>query len=304
MPNYRQYSEIYGDVCRAMGDLNASRATEVKAVINMVYLNEVLCCDDLYPLFWLMDCDESKKGKARATITGITATTPPVVTAVAHGFDTGDVVTIYGVSGMTEVNYRDFRITKLTADTYQLMDLVAANITGAGFTAYTSGGYAHHRGTVITACKKIYKASWYGYNKAMSFIGIDELEDKSVYTGDSLSRPTRCMHRKAMNAAGTIYDYLFWYNSPNTSYNARIWYEKFADRLSADTDIPILPPDFHDILVTGAVARLVTYGQVQIENAVIWPQLYKEQTAALKTYNREWWRTNGLLYERSEPYLA
>jgi hypothetical protein len=138
----------------------------------------------------------------------------------------------------------------------------------------------------------------------MSFIGIDELEDKATYTGETLSRPTRCMHRKAMNAAGTIYDYLFWYHSPDASYNARIWYEKFADRLSADGDIPILPPDFHDILVTGAVARLVTYAGIQIENAAIWPQLYQKQTAALVSYNREWWKTNGQVYERSAPYLA
>jgi hypothetical protein len=303
MANYRQYSEIYGDVCRAMGDLNNSRATEVKAVVNMVYLNEVLCCDDLYPLFWLMECDDSKKGKVRATITGITAATPPVVTAVAHGFDTGDVVTIYGVSGMTEVNYRTFRITKLTADTFQLMDLVAANITGAGFTAWTSGGYAHHRGTAITACKKIYKASWYNYNKSMSFVGIDELEDTSTLMADTLARPQRCMHRKAMNAAGTIYDYLFWYNSPEQTYNARIWYEKFADRLSADGDIPILPPDFHDILVSGSVSRLIQYSGAQVENAIIWPQLYKQQTEALKSYNREWWRKQGI-QERSAPYLA
>lgn len=303
MANYKQYSEIYGDVCRAMGDLNQSRSDEVKAVVNMVYLNEVLCCDDLYPLFWLMELDASKRGRAKATITGITAANPPVVTAVAHGFDTGDIVTIYGVVGMTEVNYRDFRITKITDDTFMLMDFVAANITGAGFTAYTSGGYAHHRGTVITACKKIYKAGWYGHNKAMDFIGIDELEDKSTYTGETLARPSRCMHRKAMNAAGTIYDYLFWYNSPDQTYNARIWYEKFADRLVNDTDIPILPPDFHDILVSGSVSRLIQYGQVQIENAVIWPQLYKQQTDALKSYNREWWKKNAI-YERSDPYLA
>jgi len=174
MDNYLTFEGIYQTIMKAIGDSQYSRSDEVKAVANMVYLNEICQCDELYPLFWLLECDDSKKTKTRATITGITAASPPVVTAAAHGFVDGDLVTIYGVVGMTEVNNRTFLVDDKAANTFELQDLSGVDIVGAGYTAWTSGGYAHHRGISLTACNRVLRANWHGYNKGLDFIDLKQ----------------------------------------------------------------------------------------------------------------------------------
>lgn len=74
------------------------------------------------------------------TLTAITATTPPVVTATAHGFSTGDSVTIRKVNGMTQVNYCRFKITKIDNDNFSLQDSQGNNINGSTYSVYVSGG--------------------------------------------------------------------------------------------------------------------------------------------------------------------
>lgn len=74
---------------------------------------------------------------APVTITGITAEASAVVTAAAHGLETGDVVTISGVVGMTEINGLDGVVKVLTTDSFALV-----NIDSTDFTAYDSGGAA------------------------------------------------------------------------------------------------------------------------------------------------------------------
>lgn len=65
-------------------------------------------------------------------ITSATNATPIVITAVSHGFNTGDKVYITGVGGNTAAN-GTWVITRLTADTFSLNGSV-------GNGAYTSGG--------------------------------------------------------------------------------------------------------------------------------------------------------------------
>ncbi len=72
--------------------------------------------------------------EAPTTITNATNTTPIVVTDTAHGYTTGDRVTITGVLGNLGAN-GTFVITVSDVDTYSLDDSV-----GTG--AYTSGGEA------------------------------------------------------------------------------------------------------------------------------------------------------------------
>ncbi|MEE9367046.1 MAG: DUF2460 domain-containing protein [Dehalococcoidales bacterium] len=72
-----------------------------------------------------------------ATITDITqASLAVVTTSAAHGFITGDIITITSVSGMTEINGLSSTITFLTSTTFRM------TIDSSGFTAYTSGGTA------------------------------------------------------------------------------------------------------------------------------------------------------------------
>jgi len=74
---------------------------------------------------------------ATKAITGITAASPPVVTATAHGYANGDIVTIASVGGMTQVNGRAFVVANQTANTFELK-----GVDGTSYTAYTSGGTA------------------------------------------------------------------------------------------------------------------------------------------------------------------
>jgi hypothetical protein len=68
-------------------------------------------------------------------ITAITKANPAVVTSTTHGYADGDVVTITGVVGMTELNGKTFIINVLTADTFELFDT-----DSTGYGTYVSGG--------------------------------------------------------------------------------------------------------------------------------------------------------------------
>jgi hypothetical protein len=77
-------------------------------------------------------------------ITGATAANPVVITSVAHGYASTDIINIEAdsVVGMTQLNGLNFNITRLTADTYSLQTFAdgTVNVNGTAYTAYTSGG--------------------------------------------------------------------------------------------------------------------------------------------------------------------
>ena len=70
-----------------------------------------------------------------ATITGITAANPGVVTATGHGFANDENVLVYGVLGMVEVNGGIFAVKNKADNTFEL-----GTTNTSGFTAYGSGG--------------------------------------------------------------------------------------------------------------------------------------------------------------------
>ncbi len=69
------------------------------------------------------------------TITSVSQANPAVVTAVAHGYATGDVVLLTGIAGMGQINTLQFQITVTGANTFQLNGL-----NSSGFAAAGSGG--------------------------------------------------------------------------------------------------------------------------------------------------------------------
>lgn len=290
MADYLSFETLYQTVMKAIGDAQYSRSDEVKAVVNMVYF-EILHVDELYPLFWMMELDDSILSKTKKAITGITAATPPVVSSVAHGFVDGDLITIYNVVGMTELNGRTFVVKKDSANAYHLHDFALADIVGTGYTAWVSGGYAHHRGVTITDCEKILWANWHGYKKGLDFITPDQIEDQSSWMDDSVTRPVKVMHRQIYSTAGAQTDYLLWYPCADAAYTLRLWYTKMAARLSGTTDVPLLPYQFHDAIIAGAITRLGE-NKVQVEAGVIWPSVYNAIIESIKTYNRKWWEEN------------
>lgn len=68
-------------------------------------------------------------------ITGATQANPVVITSAAHGYSNGDRVIIQNVSGMTQLNNREFTVANVAANTFEL-----SGVNGTGFTAYSSGG--------------------------------------------------------------------------------------------------------------------------------------------------------------------
>lgn len=76
-----------------------------------------------------------RKGLVKAITGAVNAGGLIRITATGHTFNTGDFVTITGVGGTVEANAANWRITVITANTFDL--------AGSTFTnAYTSGGTA------------------------------------------------------------------------------------------------------------------------------------------------------------------
>jgi hypothetical protein len=304
MSDYKAYSELYGDVLAAINQNDAAATLRVKSIVNMVYLQEVCCCDELNPLHWLMDLIDDVKTKNEATVTAISKAAAAVVTAAGHGLVTGDIIQFGTVTGMTELSNRVCVFVRTSADAGTLKDLSGAAINSTDFVAAGTAAKMYHRGvTLAKNFRTIKSLNFHGYSNPLKPIGMEELEKTtSWWDVASESQPTRYLHKAYADTAGTEYQRLLWFNVPDTVYAARIWGEKIPSRLSADADVPVLPARFHDAIVAGSIMRLVEYGAVQIESAVSWPGIYKAHLEAIKSENRSWWRTNNP-DSRSTPYL-
>lgn len=98
------------------------------------------------------------------TVTGITSASPAVVTANAHGFSNGDKVRFRKVIGLDKtttdingnttvvngVNYQNFLIKNVAANTFELTDYDGNNINLSAYAAYTSGGEVRKLITTIS----------------------------------------------------------------------------------------------------------------------------------------------------------
>lgn len=91
--------------------------------------------------------DTTKNVNANSTkaITAITQANPGQVTAVGHGFSTGDKIKITSVGGMTQVNNLYFTITVVDVDNFTI------GVDTSAYTTYTSGGSAIKYGITQTS---------------------------------------------------------------------------------------------------------------------------------------------------------
>ncbi|MDO9587709.1 MAG: ubiquitin-activating E1 FCCH domain-containing protein [Brevundimonas sp.] len=100
------------------------------------------------------------------SISGITRASPGVVSSSSHGFVTGDWVWISGVSGMTQINNRAYRVVRITTGSYSLQawngsSWSAVNTTsGNGYSSYSSGGIA--RKCLVSDCSVVVTAANHG----------------------------------------------------------------------------------------------------------------------------------------------
>jgi hypothetical protein len=73
---------------------------------------------------------------AQGDVTGATRANPVVITAVANGRSSNDVLRLSAIGGMVEISDLYFTIANPTTDTFEL-----SGIDGTTYTEYTEGGY-------------------------------------------------------------------------------------------------------------------------------------------------------------------
>ena len=75
-----------------------------------------------------------RKYSTAKDITAVNKANPCKVTAIAHGYSTGDEVWITGVFGMTELNNKHYTVTVVDVDNFTI------GVNSSEYTDYTSGG--------------------------------------------------------------------------------------------------------------------------------------------------------------------
>lgn len=132
-------------------------------------------------------CDSFLTYSEPKTITGITQANPGVVTANSHGFSDGDLVRMFDVVGMTEVNGVTYQVANKTANTFEIQTTTSVNVDTTGFTAYSSGGEAHKLVGTIT--------------------GLDHLEGETVQIrADGATHPDAVVTSGAITLANNVYE--------------------------------------------------------------------------------------------------
>ena len=95
------------------------------------YIQDVQGMVEINDRYYRVDVADEIEG----VITAATVANPVVITNVAHGLVTGNSIVINDVVGMIELNDREFVVTKLTDDTFELDDE-----DGGDHETYISGG--------------------------------------------------------------------------------------------------------------------------------------------------------------------
>jgi hypothetical protein len=272
----------------------------VKEMVNMTYF-ELMSVEDLYPLFWLFDLDDSLAAVAPSSISAVSSANPGVFeTEDDHGLSVGDLVTIHNLGGMVQMNDRIAQIATVPSDT-----TFTLGINTSTYTAYTSGGTVHHRGlTLATAGKNVGQlryCSWHDQD-IMTPITPEETEKHNEYHWtENTQRPERFYHGKSYSGTGVETNQIIWHPGADAAYDLRYWFSKRPAKLVNDTDVPLMPPQFHYGLAAGTIARLDD-GGVSVETPSIWPTIYSETIENLKQFNRKYWKAQENL-AAEPPYL-
>lgn len=129
---------------------------------------------------------------SKKTITGITQANPAVVTAVGHGYSSGQQIIIETVVGMTQVNSKVYSITVLTANTFSLQTTAGVNVNSTTYGAWSSGGYASsqtllpraiafYQGRLLYGFSGTFPESFWG-SKPLDSSGNPQYDDLTVGT--------------------------------------------------------------------------------------------------------------------------
>jgi len=302
MANYKTYKQIQSEVAKMIKDPNEQFIELIKPVINHVYLTEILQADVLYPLHWLMRYLRLPI-RQRATITNITQASPAVITVdTANVLQVGQIVGIWGVSGMTEINcdYKGYADdlsfdglyligTTPTDVTATLTTLDDANVDTTAYTAYTSGGTLYQHGWKLPLTPIHVQKVGIHDSLPLDPLSWDEfLDSPDSFLLDGGSTPAYWIHRPQLTTAGGAQDLIFTFPGSTDDHTIYIYSDWQPNRLDADADVPLIPFQFHDALVSGSISRLGE-SNVQVEAPAVWPGVYQAQLSAMVDHNRTWW---------------
>ena len=93
------------------------------------------------------------------TISTVTQADPAVVTATGHEIKDGDVITIAGVVGMTELNDNTYYVKVVDDNKFSLHDSAGNNIDSSGFTSYTSAGTVKTGTVILSSVEGLFNAT-------------------------------------------------------------------------------------------------------------------------------------------------
>ncbi len=117
-------------------------------------------------------------------ISGATVASPVVVTATAHGFSNGDLVKIYDILGMTELNTNTYKVAGKTDNNFQLTNVDDdTDIDGSAFTAYHSAGVVRKKVTVLTGLEHL-------EGEVVRVLGDGAVQVDQTVTGGSITAST------------------------------------------------------------------------------------------------------------------
>jgi len=124
------------------------------------------------------------------TVTFVSNSDPTEVTAVGHGFVTGNLVTLNGVTGLSGVNGETSSIVVLSDDTFEMTSLDTS-----GFATYTGGGTATRENGANTI------GSGFGdFNRTYSY-AVTAVDSNGV---ESLASPTVGLTTRSLSQTGGV----------------------------------------------------------------------------------------------------
>ena len=164
------------------------------------------------------------------SITGATAADPVVITAIAHGFSADDAIEITGMKGMTELNGNSYKAENVTADTFELTNVIDTVEGTFEVTSNASQGWgdavanAKHNGLKFTNTNSgdvqqvrirtstTHNANW---NAVAGFYIDSSGSPGSQVGGDS--------DTVSINATSTIFTFTWSSNAPTLSEDTGYW---------------------------------------------------------------------------------
>jgi hypothetical protein len=301
MADYLTFKEIKEAVSRAIKDPQQRMGEVIGEMVNMVYLTEILQADDLYPLHWLHTPIHTKF-HATKIITDISQSDPAVVTSPAHGFLGGEVIAIWDAGGMTEINFgyerldnlRLYVVDSVFADTFTIVDIWGSNIDSTGYTAYTSSGTIFHHGWLVVggASSMIRRITDIGRHESTPLVSMsweELLRSPDHYISNSSGSVDRYINFQTFDGDGNAYNYAFTFPGAQEDDQGYVMIEAGGAKLELDADVPLLPTQYHFLLVSGTVMRMKETG-IDVATPQLWPAIYSQQIQSMVTKNRQWWR--------------